>query len=87
MAGIKGQKSGGFGGKKKEIKRDAFINFRCTREEKKIINDAKGEKSTVDYILEIVEKNKLSCDWHFWKIIVEYNYHIPQYRRGLELKS
>lgn len=56
MAGVKGQKSGGFGGRKKiENKRSINMTFRVTEEEKEIINKAKGDKSLANYILELAQ--------------------------------
>lgn len=60
MAGIKGQKSGGFGGRKTitpDEKRDKYINFKVTESEKKLIDEARGNKSLAEFFLEII-KNK-----------------------------
>lgn len=60
MAGVKGQKSGGFGGRKTlnpDEKRDKYINFKVTESEKKLIDEAKGSKSLAEFFLEII-KNK-----------------------------
>lgn len=60
MAGVKGQKSGGFGGRKTlnpDEKRDKYINFKVTESEKKLIDEARGNKSLAEFFLEII-KNK-----------------------------
>ena len=57
MSGIKGQKSGGFGGRKKidkKEKRGITISFRVNQEEKKIIDRFKGEKSLVEAVLQLI---------------------------------
>lgn len=57
MSGIKGQKSGGFGGRKKidkKEKRDITISFRVNQEEKKIIDRFKGDKSLVEAVLQLI---------------------------------
>lgn len=59
MAGVKGQKSGGFGGAKpkpQEKKRTVGITFRVTEEEKKRIDEARGDKSLADFVLECINK-------------------------------
>ncbi|MBC2855226.1 hypothetical protein H3N56_03890 [Cetobacterium sp. 2A] len=59
MAGIKGQKSGGFGGRKaidSSEKRSITMSFRVNKDEQKIINDAKGELSLSDFILEMIKE-------------------------------
>ena len=60
MAGVKGQRSGGFGGRKTlnpDEKRDKYINFKVTESEKKLIDEARGNKSLAEFFLEII-KNK-----------------------------
>ena len=60
MAGVKGQKSGGFGGRKTlnpDEKRDKYINFKVTESEKKLIDEARGKKSLAEFFLEMI-KNK-----------------------------
>lgn len=59
MAGIKGQKSGGFGGRKTlnpYEKRDKYINFKVTESEKKLIDEARGNKSLAAFFLELIKK-------------------------------
>ena len=58
MAGVKGQKSGGFGGRKTlnpDEKRDKYINFKVTESEKKLIDEARGNKSLAEFFLEIIK--------------------------------
>ncbi|MGL4954129.1 MAG: hypothetical protein ACRC4Y_01455 [Cetobacterium sp.] len=60
MAGVKGQKSGGFGGRKNKDEKDVrniTVSFRVNEEEKKIIDEFKGNKSLVNAILDLI-KNK-----------------------------
>lgn len=55
MAGVKGQKSGGFGGRKTlpdEIKRSITISMRVSEEEKILIEKARGKKSLREYVVE-----------------------------------
>lgn len=55
MAGVKGQKSGGFGGRKAlpdEVKRTITISMRVSEEEKKLIEKARGKKSLREYVVE-----------------------------------
>lgn len=62
MAGIKGMRTGGHGGRKplpETLKRNTAMTFRVTENEKKIINEARGNISLADFILELVKsKNK-----------------------------
>lgn len=61
MAGIKGQKSGGFGGRKTLNpleKRDKYINFKVTESEKKLIDEARGNKSLAKFFLELINNKK-----------------------------
>ena len=61
MAGVKGQKSGGFGGRKTldpNQKRDKYINFKVTEKEKKLIDEARGEKSLAEFFLELINSDK-----------------------------
>ncbi|MGL4954700.1 MAG: hypothetical protein ACRC4Y_04390 [Cetobacterium sp.] len=61
MAGIKGMRTGGFGGRKTITpgeKRDTTMTFKVSEREKKIIKDAKGNLSLTDFILSLIEKNK-----------------------------
>ncbi|MHA5068402.1 type II toxin-antitoxin system TacA family antitoxin [Cetobacterium somerae] len=58
MSGIKGQKSGGYGGRHKivpEKKRNTSMTFRVTETEKQRIKNAKKNKSLTDFILELIE--------------------------------
>ena len=60
MAGVKGQKSGGFGGRKPlnpDGKRNKYVNFKVNEQERKMIDEARGEKSLAEFILELI-KNK-----------------------------
>lgn len=59
MAGIKGQKSGGFGGRKTlnpNEKRDKYINFKVTESEKKLIDEFRGNKSLAEFFLELIKE-------------------------------
>lgn len=61
MAGVKGQKSGGFGGRKKlppELKRTERLYFRVTLEEKELLEKLKGDLSMTDFILKIIKEEK-----------------------------
>lgn len=61
MAGVKGQKSGGFGGRKKlspKLLKSERITFRCTSEEKEKIEKAKGDLSLVDFILSKIKEER-----------------------------
>lgn len=58
MAGIKGMRTGGYGGRKplpETLKRNTAMTFRVTENEKKIINEARGDLSLADFILELVK--------------------------------
>lgn len=58
MAGVKGQKSGGFGGRKSlnpSEKRDKYINFKVTESEKKLIDEARGNKSLAEFFLGLIK--------------------------------
>lgn len=58
MAGIKGMKTGGYGGRKPisdTLKRNTSMTFRVTEKEKKIINEARGDMSLANFILELVK--------------------------------
>lgn len=65
MAGIKGMVgSGGArkgGGRKKlppELKRTERLSFRCTLEEKELLEKLKGDLSLTDFILKIIKEEK-----------------------------
>lgn len=61
MAGVKGQKSGGYGGRKKlppELKRTERLSFRVTLEEKELLEKLKGDLSLTDFILKIIKEEK-----------------------------
>ena len=61
MAGVKGQKSGGFGGRKAvpvEEKRSIMINFKVNQEEKEILETARGGLSLRKYIFKLIEESK-----------------------------
>lgn len=58
MAGIKGQKSGGFGGRKPlnpDEKREKYINFKVTESEKKLIDEARGNRSLAEFFLDLIK--------------------------------
>lgn len=58
MAGVKGQRSGGFGGRKTlnpDAKRDKYINFKVTESEKKLIDEARGNKSLAEFFLGLIK--------------------------------
>ena len=55
MAGVKGQKSGGYGGRKAlppEIKRNKNLCFKVNEEEIELINKARGNRSLREFIIE-----------------------------------
>ncbi|MGL5716731.1 MAG: hypothetical protein ACRCX2_27195 [Paraclostridium sp.] len=61
MAGVKGQKSGGFGGRKKlpsELRKTERITFRCTLEEKEKIEKAREDLSLVDFIFKNIKEDE-----------------------------
>lgn len=58
MAGVKGQKSGGFGGRKTlnpDEKRDKYINFKVTESEKKLIDEVRGNRSLAEFFLDLIK--------------------------------
>lgn len=59
MAGVKGQKSGGYGGRKAlppEIKRSKNLSFRVSEEEIEIINKARGNRTLREFVVEKAKK-------------------------------
>lgn len=62
MAGIKGMRTGGCGGRKPlpdTLKRSTAMTFRVTESEKIIINEARGNLSLADFILKLINsKNR-----------------------------
>lgn len=55
MSGTKGQKSGGYGGRKPlpdKIRRSKNISFRLNEEEKKLIDRARGKRGLREFIIE-----------------------------------
>ena len=58
MAGIKGQKSGGFGGRKTKtpgIKRSKTVTFKLTEKEKELLDNARGKQSIAEFILKLIK--------------------------------
>lgn len=55
MAGVKGQKSGGYGGRKAlpdNIKRNKNLSFRVSEEEIELITKARGNRSLREFIVQ-----------------------------------